>query len=224
MISLPTLVLLASMPTPGDYEPPPTALTGNSSARLALPVTLRFDDTLNDDVTQLIKKDTGRAEGASREPVYAVARYAPSIARRHFEQATWGTKNGERTLVVKSVSVVWSAGPNYEVKVVVDRYDGEHRVGQATGSGWGRPDRTAARAGAAWAGPFGGMVHEEANRSKADEDGVTLRTATVAAIDSAMNQLGAVWAGEQLGARMRAEAAESVRKAQEDYKAAQKKK
>lgn len=223
MTALPLLALLASMPTPADLEPPAAALTGPSSTRLALPVTIRFDDTLTDDVSSLVKKDTGRAEGASREPVWAVARYAAAIARRHFEQASWGTKNAERTLVVKNVSVGWTEGPSYEVKVVIDRYDGDHRVGQATGSGWGNPDRSGQRAGAAWAGPFGGIVHANANQAKADEDGVTLRTATVAAIDSAMMQLGMVWAGEQLGAKMRADAEVMMRKAQDDYQASQKK-
>lgn len=106
MTALPLLALLASMPVNGDFEPPPGSLVGPSSARLALPIALRFDDTFTDDVSKLIKKDSGAAEGASREPAWAVARYLPAVARRHFEQAAWSPKNTERTVVIKSVSVV----------------------------------------------------------------------------------------------------------------------
>lgn len=105
--------------------------------------------------------------------------------------------------------------------VVADRYEGERRIGQATGQGYGYPDRRAQRTGAAYAGPFGGFVHENANQAKGEEDGVTLRVATVAAIDSALLQLAAVWQGEQLGAQMRAEGQAAAKKAQEDCKASQ---
>src|SRR4051812_28404430 len=67
MIAIALLAALASMPQNQDLEPPAAALTGPSSTRLALPVTLRFEDTLTDDVSSLINKESGRGEGASRE-------------------------------------------------------------------------------------------------------------------------------------------------------------
>lgn len=198
MTSLALLAVLAAMPEKMDLEPHAAALTGPSSARLALPVTVRFDVTLTDDVSNLVRKDTGKTESRSREPVYAVARYAPAVARRHFEEAKWNETDGDRAIVVKSVSVSYAPGPHYEVKVVVDRYEGGKRVGQATGSGYGTPDRTGQRVGAAWAGPFGHAVREDANQAKGEEDGLVLRSATVAALDNALFQLAAVWAGEQM--------------------------
>ena len=221
MLSFALLAVLTSMPQPQDLEPPAAALTGPSSTRLAMPITLRFDELFTDDVSALIKKGSGAPEGASREPVWAVARFGPSIARRHFEQATWGGKGSPRAVVVKSISVVWSDGPRYEVKVVVDRYEGARRIGQASGSGWGIPDRRAQRAGAAWAGPFGGIVRANANEAKGEEDGLILRSATVAAFDAALMQLGAVWQSEQTVAQMRAESAAAVKKAQDDFRASQ---
>lgn len=152
--------------------------------------------------------DTHHHQRASREPVWAVARFGPAIARRHFEEASWSEADGDRALVIKSVSVAWTPGPHYEIKVVVDRYEGGRRVGQASGSGYGYPDRT----GAAFAGPFGGFVHQNANEAKGDGDGLILRAATVAAFDSAWLQLAAVWAGEQM-----------VKKAQDEAKAMMKK-
>src|SRR4051794_8551615 len=139
------LCALSSIPPGADYEPPAAALSGPSTARLALPVALRFDDTLTDDVSHLVKQSTGSAEPghATREPVWAVSRYAPGVARRHFENATWGDKKAERSLVIKSVSVSWRDGPHYEVQVVVDRYEGTRRLGQATGKGFATADRTA---------------------------------------------------------------------------------
>lgn len=219
MLTLALAFALAGMPTTDDLEPPAAALTGPSSTRLALPVAIRFDETLTDDVSKLISKDDGSSGGASREPVWAVARFAPGVARRHFEDAKWwSVKAYERVLVVKSVSVAWSPGPNYEVKVVVDRYEGDHRIGQATGSGWGRPDRTGERTGAAFAGPWAAAVHNDANQPKAQDDGNTLRQATVAALDNAFYQLAAVWSGEQMVAKARADAEAMMQKAQQDAK------
>jgi hypothetical protein len=223
MIALALTALLASMPQKQDLEPPATALTGPSSARLALPVTMRFDVTLTDDITGLIRKDTAKAESSSREPVWSAARFGLSVARRHFEEAGWSETDGERALVIKSVSASWTPGPNYEVKVVVDRYEAGRRVGQATGTGYGRPDRTGQRVGAAFAGPFGGLVHSNANEAKGEEDGLILRAGTVAALDSAFLQLASVWAGEQLMAKARADSEAMMKKAQDDAKAAQKK-
>lgn len=198
MTALALLAVLASMPQKQDLEPPATALTGPSSTRLALPVTMRFDVGLTDDISDLVRKDTGKSESRSREPVWAVARHGPAIARRHFEEAKWNETDGDRALVVKSVSVVWTPGPHYEVKVVVDRYEAGRRVGQATGTGYGFPDRTGQRVGAAFAGPFGHVVNNDANQAKGEDDGLVIRSATVAALDNALYQLAAVWAGEQL--------------------------
>ncbi len=214
MLSLLLASAFASLPAVQDLEPPAAALSGPSSTRLALPVEVRFDDGLTDDISKLVRKDTGQAEGATREPVWAVARFAPAVARRHFEQARWGGKQAERALVVKSVSVVWSPGPSYEVKVVVDRYEGEHRLGQATGSGWAMPDRSGERVGAAFAGPFAPIVHNDANQPKPQDDGLVIRQATVTALDSAFYQLAAVWSGEQLTAKYRADAEAMMKKSQ----------
>jgi len=214
MLTLVLAAALSNLPATTDLEPPPAALTGPSSTRLALPVAIRFDDSLSDDISKLISKDDGSSAGATREPVWAVARFAPGVARRHFEEAKWGEKGAERSVVVKSVSVAWSSGPNYEVKVVVDRYEGDHRLGQATGSGWARPDRTGQRTGAAFAGPFAIAVHNDANQPKPQDDGQVIRQATVAALDSALYQLAAVWGGEQMMAKARADAEAMMKKAQ----------
>lgn len=215
MTHLALLAVLCSMPKTEDLEPPAAALQGPSSARLSLPVVLRFDDPLVDDVTPLTKLATGAAEPghASREPVTAVARFGPAVARRHFEQAAWGEKGAERALVVKSVSCAWRDGPSYEVKVVVDRYEGDRRLGQATGSGFAMADRTGQRTGAAFAGPFAMAVHADANQPKPKDDGPVIRQATVAALDAALLQLSAVWAGEQAMAKARADAEALMKKA-----------
>lgn len=209
-----TLILLAAMPAVSDVEPPAAALTGPSSVRMALPVTLRFDEALTDDVTPLVKKATGAVEAQSRDPVWALARFAPGVARRHFEQAAWGPRGGERSVVVKSVSVVWSEGPSYEARVVVDRYEGERRIGQATGSGYALADRTRQRLGAAYAGPFAPVVNVDVGKAKPEEDGAVIRQATVAALDSALMQLAQAWAGEQAVARARADAEAMMKKSQ----------
>jgi len=208
-----TLLLLAALPAVSDVEPPAAALTAPSSVRMALPVTLRFDDSLTDHVTPLVKKTTGAIEAQSRDPLWALARFAPGVARRHFEQAAWGPK-GERSVVVKSVSVVWTDGPSYEARVVVDRYEGERRLGQATGSGYAMADRSKARLGAAWAGPFAPAVNLEVGKAKPEEDGAVIRQATVAALDSALLQLAQAWAGEQLVAQARADAEALLKKNQ----------
>src|SRR5262245_56815961 len=106
MTALALVAVLATMPQTEDLEPPAAGLQGPSSTRLALPVEIRFDDSLGDDVTKLVKQSTGVAEPghATREPVWAVARFAPAVARRHFEEAKWGEKKAERSIVIKSVS------------------------------------------------------------------------------------------------------------------------
>jgi hypothetical protein len=207
------LAVLASMPEGADYEAPAAALKGPSSSRLALPVAVRFDESLTDDVSKLVNEQSGAADPAhqTREPVWAVSRYALSVARRHFEQASWGDKKAPRSIVVKSVSCSWRDGPHYECKVVVDRYDGARRLGQATGSGFGYADRTAERQGAAWAGPFSGAAMAEAGKPRPKDDGVVIRHATVAALDQALYQLAAVWAGEQLSAEMMKKAQDAAR-------------
>ncbi len=223
MTALALIPLLASMPQKQDLEPPATALTGSSSARLALPVTMRFDVTLTDDVTGLVEKNTAKASSSSREPVWSAARFGLSVARRHFEQASWNETDGDRALVIKSVSASWTPGPHYEVNVGVDRYEGGRRVGQASGTGFGRPDRSGQRVEAAFAGPFGRIVNNGANEAKGEDDGLVLRAATVAALDAAFVQLSAVWVGEQMVARSRAESDAMIKKAQDDAKATQKK-
>lgn len=209
--------VLASLPPGADYEAPSAALKGPSSSRLALPVAIRFDPALTDDVTKLVKQDTGRAEPghATREPVWAVARYAPSVGRRHFEQVTWSDAVSERALVVTSVGCTWREGPYYECKVVVDRYEGKRRLGQATGTGYGSADRTEARRGAAWApGVFGAVARNELRQPSPEEDGPVVRNATVAALDQAMHNLATIWSAEQSAAQARREADEMIRKAQ----------
>ena len=59
MLTLVLAAALSNLPATADLEPPPAALTGPSSTRLALPVAIRFDDSLNDDVSKLISKDDG---------------------------------------------------------------------------------------------------------------------------------------------------------------------
>jgi hypothetical protein len=85
-------------------------------------------------------------------------------------------------------------------------------------------DRSGQRVGAAYAGPFGAIVHNNANQAKPEDDGLIIRQATVAALDSALMQLAAVWGGEQLTAHYRQEAEANMKKAQDDAKKGKKRK
>jgi hypothetical protein len=205
MNALALVLVFAGLP-PGEDLPLPTSATlGMASTRLALPVTLAFDPALTDDVTPLVKDDKTTRAGGTRDPVWAVARFAPNVARRHFEDASWTGTSG-RAVVVKRIAVMFRSGPSYEITVDVDRYEGTRRLGQATGKGYGTGQRsTAQRTGAAYANLFGARPKNGLTEADPVADADVIRNATLQALDSALLQLSMTWGGEQL-----------MRKAQED--------
>lgn len=187
-----------------DAEPPGAYLEGSSSPRLALPVTVRFDDAYGPDPTPLTQQQGGRAVSASRAPSAALVKYTLAVARRHFEDARWGeSERGLRELVLRSVTVKFAPGPFYTAQVTVDRYHGGRRLGQATGTGMAQPDRSGQRVAAAFAGPFGAVVHHDANQPRAEEDAKVIASATLRALDSALQQLSAYWSNEQQAEALR---------------------
>jgi hypothetical protein len=205
-------LVLTALPPGEDLPLPPGALTGNASPRLALPVTIAFDPAITDDLTQLVKDDGSTRAGATRDPVWAIARFGPAIARRHFEDAKW-TEALPRSVVVKSITVTFRSGPAYEVKVDVDRMEGTRRLGQATGSGYGMGQRnTAQRTGAAYAQMFGGRPKNGLTEANPAADAEVIRNATLQALDSALMQLGMVWGGEQLMQKAREDAEAMMKK------------
>ncbi|MFT3706987.1 MAG: hypothetical protein QM817_04890 [Archangium sp.] len=213
MISLTlALVALGGLPPGEDLAIPQNALTGMASPRLALPIVIAFDPALTDDVTPLVKDDGTTRAGGTRDPIWALARFGPNVARRHFENASWNEAL-PRSIVIKSVSVMFRSGPSYEVTVEVDRYEGTKRLGQGTGKGYGTGQRnTAQRTGAAYANMFGGKPKNGLTEANPAADADVIRNATLQAFDSALLQLGMVWGGEQM-----------MQKAKEDAEAAMKK-
>jgi hypothetical protein len=215
-------LVLTALPPGEDLPIPPGALTGNASPRLALPITLAFDSSFVDDITQLVKDDGTTRAGATRDPLWAMARFGPAIARRHFEDAKW-TEVLPRSVVVKNVTVTFRSGPTYEVKVDVDRMEGTRRLGQATGRGYGMGQRnTAQRTGAAYAQAFGARPKNGLTEANPVADAEVIRNATLQALDSALMQLSMVWGGEQMMQKAR-EDAEAMMKKNQPAPAAKKK-
>lgn len=214
MNALLVALALASMPPGEDLAIPPNALTGMASARFALPVVIAFDASITDDVTQLVKDDNTTRAGGTRDPIWAIARFGPNVARRHFENASW-TEAIPRSIVIKSVAVMFRSGPSYEVTVEVDRYEGTKRLGQATGKGYGQGQRnTAQRTGAAYANMFGGKPKNGLTEANPVADADVIRNATLQALDSALLQMAAVWAGEQMMAKAKEDAEAMMKKNQ----------
>lgn len=213
-LALALALSLTAPPPPGeDLQPPAGALTGMASARLAAPVAIAFDVGINDDVTPLVKNDGSSRAGGTREVVWSLARFAPAIARRHFEDAKWTDPKATRSIVIKSASVTFRSGPFYEVKVEVDRYDGKKRLGQASGTGYGQGTRTTAQqTGGAYAAAFGVKVDNGATEADPAQDAAVIRAATLQALDSALMQLAAVWSGEQLMQKAREDAEAMMKK------------
>ncbi|MGC4117944.1 MAG: hypothetical protein QM765_26030 [Myxococcales bacterium] len=205
-----------------DEDPPTTWYQGNSSARLAAPVVIRFDPAFQD-LTPVVANNGGASEGTTAAASAMLSRYSPSIARRHFEDAKWTTGSGKGLeLVIKSASVTYYPGPSYQVQVIVDRVQDGRRLGQATGSGHAAADHGKDRARAAWApGPWGRAAHNEASRPHLEQDAPVIQQAALRAFDTALNQLGAVWGSEQQAEMYRKQAEEQIKAAQKA--AAQKK-
>lgn len=214
MTALIVAAVFASMPPGEDLAIPQNALTGMASARFALPVVLAFDASLTDDVTQLVKDDGSTRAGGTRDPIWALARFGPNVARRHFENASW-TEPLARSIVIKSASVMFRSGPSYEVTVEVERYEGTKRLGQATGKGYGQGQRnTAQRTGAAYANMFGGKPKNGLTEADPVKDADVIRNATLQALDSALLQMSAVWGGEQMMAKAKEDAEAMMKKNQ----------
>lgn len=221
MTALVLALVLTAVPE-GEDLPLTAPLQGMSSSRLALPVSIGFDTSvITDDVTPMVKDDGTNRAGGTRDVVWSLARYAPAVARRHFEEAKWNDATNTRMIIIKSVSVLWRQGPSYEVRVEVERRDGEKRLGQATGTGYGTASRSNnQRVGAAYASAFGARPKNGLTEANATTDAETIRTATLQAFDSSLLQLSAVWSGEQMMAKAREDAEAAMKRAQEAQKPA----
>jgi hypothetical protein len=189
-----------------DEAADPSAFQTPGASRLAAPVVVRFDDQFVGNV-DLTPQAGGKAEATSDAPDSALRRFSLGVARRHFEDAKWASNVGKgRELVIKSVGVSFYQGPSYQVKVTVDRVQDGHRLGQSQGTGMAQADHAKARAGAAWApGPWGAAATHNAMKPNPTEDAPVIQTATIRALDTALNQLGAVWANEQQADAIRAQ-------------------
>lgn len=228
-LALALTVLLSAAPAPApapaaapqvarvlsDEDAPAAWYQGNSSARLAAPVVIRFDGAVVDTLT-LTAASGGASGGTTDAPATALRKHTPAVARRHFEEAKWTTEVGKgRELVLKSVSATFHPGPSYQVQVIVDRVQDGRRLGQATGTGMASADHTADRTRATWApGPWGRAAAHQANSPHPVEDAPVIQQATIRALDSALLQLAAYWAGEQQAEAMQKQAMEQMKAAQ----------
>jgi hypothetical protein len=217
MIGLALAAALALAPTDvpplADEEVPEGTLQGPSSSRYAKDVVITFG-------TKAVKKDavlavpgTKQDRGTSAAPTVALGQHALYIARRHFEDAAWDTRlvpgdelKGKakkppakgRVVVIKSISLEVRDGPSYTAVVEVERVEDGRRRGSATGRAVAAPDNSRARRNAAFApGLFGVAAQRKVSRPDAERDTAAIEQATLRALDSALLQLAAVWAGEQ---------------------------
>lgn len=185
------------------------ALQGPSSTRLAKPVTVTFGKHYA--AKAKLSDANGKPKGESSAPDETIRRHALEVARRHFEDSSWakdatapkkakkGKKKKGREIVIQSVTLVVNPGPSYRATVVIDRVQDGRRLGQATGQGFGMPDRTNERQAAAFApGVLGLAMSHKANKARPSEDSGSIETAVLQALDSACLQLAAPWAGEQM--------------------------
>lgn len=203
----------ADVPPLADEEVPTGALQGPSSSRYAREVVITFGRrAVNKDVV-LGVPGTDKDRGTSAAPTEALGQYALEIARRHFEDADWDKrlvpgdvlkgkankppKKG-RVVVIKSIALEVRDGPSYTAVVVVERVEDGRRKGSATGRGMAVPDNSRARRNASFApGVFGMAAQRKVSRPNAERDAAAIEQATLRALDSALLQLAAVWAGEQ---------------------------
>ena len=215
MLALTLSLTLAAMPAGQDLPLPPGVTLNNASQRLALPVLITWDASLTDPQVPLVKDDNTTRAGTTDGPVNALAQFAPNVARRHFENASW-TEAQPRSIVIKRVAVMFRSGPSYEVTVDVDRYEGDRRLGQASGKGYGQGARNQAqRTGAAYANMFGARPKNGLTEANPVADAEVIRNATLQALDSALLQTAGIWAGEQYAQKMREDAERQIKAAQE---------
>lgn len=224
MFALTLLVAVAAMPAGQDQPLPPGVTLQSASARLALPVVISWDSSLVDPQISLVKDDNTTRAGSTDVPVNAIAQYGAEVARRHFEKASW-TEAIPRSIVIKRIAVMFRTGPHYEVTVDVDRYEGDRRLGQASGKGYGQGARNQAqRTGAAYANMFGARPKNGLTEANPVADAEVIRNATLQALDSALLQTAAIWSGEQYAQKLREDAEKQIKAAQDAAAAAQKKK
>jgi hypothetical protein len=203
----------ADVPPLADEEVPDGTLQGPSSTRYARDVTFTFSPRAVKKDVVLAVPGTKQDRGTSAAPTEALGQYALEIARRHFEDAGWDTrlvpgdvlkgkatkppKKG-RVVVIKSISLEVRDGPAYTATVVVERVEDGRRRGSATGRGVATPDNSRARRNASFApGLLGVAARNKVARPNAERDAAAIEQATLRALDSALLQLAAVWAGEQ---------------------------
>ena len=202
----------APAPKLSDERPPDGTFNGPASARFARSVTLHIAPDVGEEVT--IKKQgmPQRDYGTTRAPTDALRRYALAAARRHFEDASWADDAGARSskrqarqkahggreVIIKHISIEAARGPSYTVIIEVERRVGGRRKGAATGRGFAVPDRSGAqRSASILPGPFGLVARHKASAPSAKKDAAIIEIASLRALDQALLQLAAVWAGEQ---------------------------
>jgi hypothetical protein len=203
--------LLAADPLPVPPPPPPAvAPAGNaageltdadpraytfqlsSSSRFAPAVQVRLANEFPNAALMVPAQNGGEQFGWTWAPLQAIRKYTLAVTRRHFEDAKWGGGRGSgKELVVRSVNVVGSPGPSYQVQVVIDREDNGKRLGQATGTGHAQTDRKGEKEGARWGGYWARGAYNEAVKPRPEEDATTIAQATLRALDHALLQLSA---------------------------------
>ena len=97
--------------------------------------------------------------------------------------------------------------------VELERREDGKRLGLATGTGVGFPDRSSERTAAAFApGLLGAAVAHDSLQPKPGKDAIIIEQAVLRALDNALLQLAAYWGNEQFQRKMMEEARSKGRK------------
>lgn len=191
-------------PALADEEPADGTYQGPTSSYLARPAVITFGDKLGASTKVTWQNKPGQTYGETTAVREAIAKYGLATARRHFEDASWPPvgKNKKKKpryeMRIKKVTVQASKGPAYNVTVEMERVEQGRRRGSATGRGYGAPDRTNQRYGAAMVpGIFGMAARHKASQPSLQKDAKMIEVATVRALDNAIYQTAMIWAGEQ---------------------------
>ncbi len=191
----------APIPALADEEPADGTFQGPTSAYLARPAVITFGKKMGPTSTVTWQGKPGQVYGETPTVREAISRYALSSARRHFEDASWPdkkTKKPKYEVRIKKVTVEAAKGPSYNVIVEVERVEKGRRRGNATGRGFAMPDRTNQRIGASMVpGLFGMAARHKVSQPSLDKDAKVIEVATLRALDNALLQTAAIWAGEQ---------------------------
>ncbi len=184
------------MPSTGDKDPPAVPGMGHlSSGKLSKAVGIRFADNITPEI-EVYGRQSGKASGIfTPVPVESISNYAPSVARRFFEEAKWGGKKGKgREIVVRSIRIMAQDGPMYEIQLDLDRVENGKRVGSATGNAVVHPDRSSQRRGAGMVGGFAGAAaRSNTNEARVTQDKVAIMQGTMQALERALHNAAVHW-------------------------------